>query len=107
MGEHAEHDAGYYVKTWGILMVLFVISVVGPIAEIRWLTMITAFGVAFVKAYLVAARFMHLNIEKKYINYMFATMLLMMLLFWGGIVVDIGSQSGQNWERIERSKLDR
>ncbi|MCB0420437.1 MAG: cytochrome C oxidase subunit IV family protein [Bdellovibrionales bacterium] len=105
MSEHVDHGPGFYVKTWGILLVLFAISVIGPIAEIRWLTLITAFGVAVVKAYFVAARFMHLDIEKRYINYMFATMLLMMLLFWGGIVADIGAHRGSNWVRIAPSQV--
>ena len=45
MSEHAEHTASSYVKTWVILLVLFLVSVFGPMLEIRWLTMITAFGI--------------------------------------------------------------
>jgi hypothetical protein len=39
------------------------------------LTLITAFGIAIVKALIVAAFFMHLNVEKKYIWYVLLTML--------------------------------
>ena len=46
------------------------------------ITLMTAFGIAVVKAYLVAANFMHLNIEKRYITYLLATMLMLMLLFF-------------------------
>ena len=99
MSEHAEHTASSYVKTWGILLVLFCISVLGPMLEIRWLTMVTAFGIAGVKAYLVAVRFMHINLERKFVTYILLTMVLMMLLFWAGIVVDIGEPSGANWIR--------
>ena len=99
MSEHAEHTASSYVKTWGILLVLFVISILGPELGIRWVTIITAFGIALVKAYLVAVHFMHINLERRYVVYIMLTMVLMMLLFWAGIVVDIGEPSGSNWIR--------
>ena len=60
----------------------------------------TAFGIAVVKAYLVAANFMHLNIEKKYISYMLATMLMFMLLFFAGTAPDVMKHHGQNWENV-------
>ena len=53
-----------YVKIWGILVGLLMVSVLGPMAGIRWVTLIAAFGVALVKAYMVAKNFMHLDIEK-------------------------------------------
>ena len=104
MSEHADQTAGDYVKVWGVLLVLFLISVVGPMLEIRWLTIITAFGIAGVKAWLVAVKFMHINVERKFIAYMLGGMLLMCLLFWAGTVVDIGAPSGQNWERTTNIK---
>ena len=54
----------HYVKLWAVLLVLLVISVCGPMLEIKWVTLLTAFGIAVVKAYLVAANFMHLKTEK-------------------------------------------
>ena len=54
-GAHHEHPN--YVKIWAILVVLLVISVLGPTLEIRVVTLITAFGIAIVKAYLVAVNF--------------------------------------------------
>ena len=54
-----------YIKIWFWLLGLLVISVAGPMLEIPALTIITAFGIAIVKAYLVAANFMHLKFEKK------------------------------------------
>ena len=44
---------------------LLVVSVAGPMLEIKIVTLITAFGIAVVKAYLVAKNFMHLNIEQR------------------------------------------
>ena len=48
---------------------------------IKWLTLVTAFGIAVVKAYLVAANFMHLKVEKKYVVYLLLTALAFMFLF--------------------------
>ena len=47
-----------------ILLGLLIVSVVGPMAGIRALTLVTAFGIALVKAYMVAKNFMHLDVEK-------------------------------------------
>lgn len=90
------HDThhGDYVKIWGILVVLLVISVVGPLAEIRWLTLLTAFGIAVVKAYLVAANFMHINHAARYVTYMVVTTLVFMLLFFAGTAPDVMKEEG-------------
>ena len=110
MAEHQEdHDHGqaHYVKIWAVLLVLLIISILGPILapymefgflKAWMITLMTAFGIAVVKAYLVAANFMHLNIEKKYISYMLATMLMFMLLFFAGTAPDVMKHKGQNWE---------
>lgn len=112
MAEHQEgHDHGqaHYVKIWAVLLVLLIISILGPILaphlEIGFLkawmiTIMTAFGIALVKAYLVAANFMHLNIEKKYISYMLGTMLMFMLLFFAGVAPDVMRHEGQNWKNV-------
>jgi caa(3)-type oxidase subunit IV len=95
-GSH--HGPKYYVKMWGILLVLLIISIVGPEFGIPLLTLITAFGIALVKAYMVAAYFMHLNTEKRYIHYMLYTMLLFIALFFAGVCVDVMRTKGENWE---------
>ena len=112
MAEHTEdHDHGqaHYVKIWAVLLVLLIISILGPILAPHlefgflkaWMiTIMTAFGIAVVKAYLVAANFMHLNIEKKYISYMLGTMLMFMLLFFAGTAPDVMKHKGQNWENV-------
>lgn len=112
MAEHTEdHDHGqaHYVKIWAILLVLLIVSILGPIIAPHvafgflkaWMiTIMTAFGIAIVKAYLVAANFMHLNIEKRYISYMLATMLMFMLLFFAGVAPDVMKHEGQNWENV-------
>lgn len=94
---HHEVSSSHYVKIWGLLLVLLTISVVGPMLEIRAITLITAFGVAMVKAYIVAAEFMHLKLEKKYITYIFVAMLCFVFLFYFGVSPDAGHHEGQNW----------
>ena len=88
---HGGHDThhGNYVKIWAILCVLLVISVLGPMLEIRVVTLITAFGIALVKAYLVAKNFMHLDVERPIVHYLLATVLVFMVLLFAGIAPDV------------------
>ncbi|MCH7600526.1 MAG: cytochrome C oxidase subunit IV family protein [Myxococcales bacterium] len=95
MSEDGHHTN--YVKIWVILVVLLGISVVGPMAEIRWLTLVTAFGIACVKAYLVADKFMHINQMPKFVNYIVVTCLVFMLLFFAATAPDIMNDRGSNW----------
>ena len=94
----ALHTATPYVKVWALLVLLLIISLLGPLLEIPAVTLITAFGIALVKAFLVAVYFMHLHIEKRYIRYMFYSMLLMVGLLFAGTVTDIMQPAGQRWE---------
>jgi len=66
--------------------------------EITAVTLITAFGIALIKASLVAAYFMHLNLEKRYIRYMLYSMLLMVALFFAGTAPDVMKADGLRWE---------
>lgn len=97
---HGAHHTNY-VKIWGILLVLLVISVIGPIVgektHLPALTLVTAFGIAFVKAYLVIKHFMHLTVEKRYIGWLMITMLAFMLIFVGGVSPDVYKHEGQRW----------
>lgn len=96
--EHS-NTAAYYVKIWAILLVLLAISIIGPFAGIRELTILTAFGVAIIKAVIVASEFMHLRFEKNYMIYLLLTMLLLMGVFYFGVAPDVGTGGGQNWLR--------
>lgn len=93
----ADHGSQHYVKIWGILLVLLVISIFGPFLEIPIVTLITAFGVAFVKAYLVARNFMHLNVQPRFVGYLLSTCLVFMLLFFAGTAPDVMKKEGDNW----------
>jgi caa(3)-type oxidase subunit IV len=91
---------GNYVKIWAILVVLLIISVLGPTLEIKVVTLITAFGIAVVKAYLVAKNFMHVNVQPKFIMYLMATSLVFMLLFFAGTAPDVMQEEGDNWIKL-------
>ena len=92
-GGHATHH-GDYIKIWAILVALLVVSVVGPMFGIRVVTLLTAFGIAVVKAYLVASQFMHINHAARYVTYMVVTTLVFMLLFFAGTAPDVMKEQG-------------
>jgi caa(3)-type oxidase subunit IV len=108
---HAHHDAGSphgdhghahtdYVKVYWILLGLLCASVAGPMIGIKTVTLITAFGIAVVKAYLVAANFMHLKVEKRYISYLLFTVVAIMMLFYAGVSPDVMHHRGRQWENV-------
>lgn len=100
MSEAAHEHHTNYVKIWAILVVLLVISVLGPMLGIKIVTLLTAFGIAVVKAYLVAAYFMHLNIEKKFVIWFLTTSLAFMALFYFAVAPDVMKHDGQHWENV-------
>src|SRR3979409_469452 len=93
----APHAHTSFVKIWAILLGLLVVSVAGPFVGIRVVTLITAFGIAIVKAYLVARHFMHFNSEKKYVAYLVGSMICLMLLLVGAVSPDVMHHDGANW----------
>ena len=86
-----------YIKIWFWLLGLLVISVAGPMLEIPALTIITAFGIAIVKAYLVAANFMHLKFEKKFIWYLLILSICLLGVFFFGVAPDVMMIDGDQW----------
>ena len=105
MSEHAtEHAAGAdhhahpnYVRIYFILVGLLVVSVVGPMFGIKYLTLITAFGVAVVKAFLVAKHFMHLNIQRPYVIHLLVASVALIVLLFGAVAPDVMKHDGRNW----------
>ena len=98
--EHDDHSSGRYIKIWAILLILLGVSIIGPLIGIKWLTLITAFGIALVKAAMVCAYFMHLNIEKKVAWYLLTATLLLLLVFFTGVAPDVMKPTGQNWRTL-------
>ncbi|MDD9944410.1 MAG: cytochrome C oxidase subunit IV family protein [Myxococcales bacterium] len=101
--DHA-HGPEHYTRIAGILIALATASWIGPMIGdqfgLRWLTMISAFGIALVKAWLVIKHFMHLNVEKRYVNYMLITALAFMVLFFAGVAPDVMNHRGRQWENV-------
>lgn len=93
------HSSSHYVKIWAILCGLLVVSIVGPMLGIRLVTLITAFGIAIVKAYLVAKHFMGLGIERRWVTYILVGMIAFMVVFFGGISPDVLRHRGAQWQK--------
>ena len=117
MAGHSE-DKGFfgnhYVRVYALLLVLLAVSIVGPwvgetldqdvaIFGVQFglgitLTLITAFGIAVVKAWLVIKNFMHLTIERVVPKLFLAASVLLLALFWGGVAPDVQLHDGRMWE---------
>jgi len=93
------HHHPNYVRIWGILLVLLVISVIGPMLGHPVVTLITAFGIAVVKAFLVVKNFMHINMAPRFVGLLMATCLLFMLLFFAAVAPDVMRLEGTGWEK--------
>jgi len=100
---HGESHEAHYVRIWAILVVLLLVSYFGPMVATKlgwhWLLLTTAFGVAVIKAYMVAKNFMHINVENRIIHFMMITGVALMVLLYGAIAPDIQKGTGQNWEK--------
>jgi caa(3)-type oxidase subunit IV len=92
---HVQHPN--YVKTWAILVALLIVSVLGSMTHIRDVVLVAAFGVALVKAYLVAKNFMHINVEKRWVPYLLIMCLLFIGILFAGVAPDVMKHSGVNW----------
>jgi caa(3)-type oxidase subunit IV len=97
----SDHDHPSYFKIWAILVVLLLISVLGPMLEIQVVTLLTAFGIAVIKAYMVAKHFMHVNLTPRFVPYLMGTCLVFMLLFVAGTAPDVYKDDGDNWVKQE------
>ncbi len=93
------HSHTNYVKIWAILLVLLFVSVLGPLVGNFYITLITAFGIAIVKALMVCAYFMHLKTEKRIVWYMLLASVALMVLFFSALMPDIMRSEGDNWEK--------
>jgi caa(3)-type oxidase subunit IV len=102
MSERTEHKGGHgphpnYKKIYFVLLGLLVLSVLGPEIGIAWVTLVTAFGIALVKASLVVQNFMHLRWEKRIMKWMLATSVVLMFLFFAGVAPDVMKHEGHRW----------
>jgi caa(3)-type oxidase subunit IV len=94
-GSHVHHPN--YVKIWAILVALLVVSVLGSMSGVRVVILVAAFGIAFVKAYLVAKNFMHITVEKRFVPYLLLVCLAFMVILFAGVAPDIMKHEGLRW----------
>ena len=103
-GHGPHHGAGYYYRTYVVLVILLVLSVVGPFVGeatgLQIITLVTAFGIAFVKAGIVIRNFMHLNVEKAFVHYFLITSLAFMGLFFFAVAPDVMKHEGTRWKNV-------
>jgi len=100
--DHVHH--GNYIKIWAILVVLLIISVLGPLTGIRWLVLFTAFGIAIIKAYMVAKNFMHVNLERRWVAYLLITCLVFLAILFAGVSPDVMKHQGLHWDNYAAKK---
>lgn len=102
MADHSSehHGDGHYIKIYLILLGLLIVSILGPELEIQIVTLITAFGVAVIKANLVVGHFMHLNVEKPIIKWILGASVVLMALMWAGVAPDVQNHEGYQWENL-------
>ena len=97
MSDEAHHHPNY-TKVYYWLVALAFVSFVGPeITENRAIILLTAFGIAVVKAWLVVVNFMHLTIAPRYVTYLMGTTLIFVLLFFAAAAPDVMKADGSNW----------
>jgi len=100
------HPVARYIKIWAVILILFGISIsVAILSHNRPLVLFTAFGIAVVQAFLVAAYFMHLNVEKRYAWYILPSMVLALVMFYAGTMADVNRPSGQNWVATDTMRI--
>jgi caa(3)-type oxidase subunit IV len=92
---HVHHPN--YVKIWAVLVALLVVSVVGSLSSMRAVVLIAAFGVALVKAYLVAKNFMHVTVEKRWVPYLLMVMIAFVVILFAGVAPDVMRHAGLHW----------
>jgi caa(3)-type oxidase subunit IV len=95
-GESHVHHPNY-VKIWAILVALLLVSVLGSLSSMRSVVLVAAFGVAIVKAYLVAKNFMHVTVEKRSVPYLLVMMIAFVAILFAGVAPDIMRHSGLHW----------
>ncbi len=105
--DYHDHSA-HYIKIWGILVVLLIVSVIGPVigdvTGLKWITLITAFGIAIVKAAMVCKEFMHITVEPVIVHYFLIVALVLMALFFAAVAPDVMNHEGENWENVAAKK---
>lgn len=85
----AEPRRPSYVLIWGILVAALFISLLLGTMHLPVVTAVLIFSVAVVKAYLVAAYYMHLKFEPFFVAVIVATGLACLYFLFFGLVPDV------------------
>ena len=104
MNNDKHHSHPDYKKIYVRLLILLAISIWGPIFALqldnRFLlasaVLLTAFGVGAIKAGMVGAWFMHLDIELKVVKRLLIVCILLLILLFAGVAPDVLLPEGQN-----------
>ncbi len=78
-----------YVLLWGILVAALFVSVLLGTIQLPVVTVVLIFSIAVVKAYLVAAYYMHLKFEPFFVGVIVATGLVCLYFLFFGLVPDV------------------
>jgi caa(3)-type oxidase subunit IV len=78
-----------YVALWGVLVAALIISLLMGEMQLPVVTVVLIFSVAVVKAYLVAAYYMHLRYEPRFVVVIAATGLVCLYVLFIGLVPDV------------------
>ena len=98
------HSASHYIRIYWILFGFLILSIAGPVYAGNFgdlghvIVLITAYGIAIIKAIMVAGKFMHLEVEKKYIWWLLITGLVLVFVCFAGLAPDAMNPNGTNWE---------
>lgn len=89
-GEHhsGEHHSGDF-KIFAILVIALLVSLLLGWLSTNPLSIVVIFAIATVKAFLVLDHFIHLEVEPHYIKVLVATILIVLLILFVGLVPDI------------------
>jgi caa(3)-type oxidase subunit IV len=78
-----------YVVLWGILVAALGVSMLMGEMQLPVVTVVLIFSVAIVKAYIVAAYYMHLSFEPVFVVAMIVAGLICLYILFIGLVPDI------------------
>jgi caa(3)-type oxidase subunit IV len=88
-GHEAEHHHPNYLAIWTVLVVLLVLGIAVGFVKSPVLGAVLVFGVATVKAFLVAANYMHLTFEPLFVRAIVLCGIAIVLIVLIGLIPDI------------------
>ncbi len=89
MSQTAAHEHPNYIALWGVLLALLFAGIGAGFLGNHVLAAVLVFGVAFVKAWIVAMNYMHLQFEPKLVKIVVLGAICIVFLVFVGLVPDI------------------